>query len=68
MLDWSLHHRLMVCLPRHTTPPLVFFLVVLSPAHSESVKTVIPSDSSWNWYLIATLGFPFRYLMMRLII
>ena len=60
MSDWSLHHQLIVCWPRHTTPPLVLFLVTLSPAQSESVNTVIPSDSLWNLYLIATLGFPFQ--------
>ena len=25
MFDWSLHHQLIVCWPRHTTPPLVLF-------------------------------------------
>ena len=68
ILDWCLHHQLMVWLPQQTTPPLELLRVSIYPAQSESVYTTIHADSSWNLYLIATLGFPFRYRIMRLMV
>ena len=66
IFDWVRLYVLITCFPIMKHAPLVLFLVSLQPAQSLSAYAVRLLVGSCQAYSATTLGFPTKYLPMRL--